>query len=107
MKRAAKYGQAGGSATSEAKAEAARLNGKLGGRPSTRNAPRDTGDLRTAIARYQRIRLLKCSIETVLACDSDALDRTERVNLQMTVRILSKIEKRVSTVIEVHELKPA
>lgn len=107
MKKAAKFGQAGGSVTSEAKAAAARMNGMLGGRPSTRNAPRETFDLRTAIARYQRIRLLKSSIETILAADSEALERSERTLLKQCVREISRIEKRVSVAVEEHQLKPA
>lgn len=107
VKKAAKYGQAGGSVTSEAKTEAARMNGKLGGRPSTRNAPRDTFDLRTSIARYQRIRLLRGSIETILAADSEILEGSERRLLKQCIAKISRIEKRASTAIEVHQLKPA
>lgn len=106
-KHMATIARRGGSATSDAKAEAARMNGKLGGRPSTRNSPRETFDLQRSIARHQRIRLLKSSIETVLAADSEVLERAEMSLLKQCARNLSKIEKRVSTAVEVHQLKPA
>ncbi len=103
-KAAAEFGRLGGSARSKRKSEAARLNGKLGGRPSTRNSPRETFDLQHAIARHQRIRLLKSSIETVLTSDKDALDRAEISLLKDAVRQLAKIEKRISKAVQVHEL---
>lgn len=106
-KYTSKIGRRGGSVTSEAKAEASRLNGKLGGRPSTRNAPRETFDLQRSIARYQRIRLLKSSIETILAADSEVLERSERTLLKQCVRNISQIEARVSVAIEAHQLGPA
>lgn len=98
-KRAAIFGSRGGSATSEAKTDAARLNGKLGGRP--RKVPLDAGDLvrrenlETAVARLQRARLLISSIEVFLTSDGHVLQVRERQSIERSLRVLGNVRRRV------------
>lgn len=97
-KAAAEFGRRGGSSTSEAKAEASRLNGKLGGRRKQVDEP-----MRDAVARLQRARLLLSSIEVVLSSDVfhlrsrevQALDRAAKTLRELIPRF-EKIEVPVA-----------
>ena len=106
-KLSAEFGRRGGSAKSEAKAEAARLNGKLGGRPSTRNAPRETFDLQVAIARFRRAVETRTQVAGLLACDLGELTVPERAELRTFFKTLQRIEKRWETAVEEHQLETA
>ena len=80
-----------------ARAEAARINGRLGGRGRSRNplptAERD--QLLGAIARLQRVRLLISSIETVLSSDAEVLKPSEVASLERSKKILTLVRRRV------------
>lgn len=94
---ASEFGRLGGSRTSEAKAGAARLNGQLGGRPRTKSIENED-QMRTAIARLQRARLLKSSIEVLLTSDAEDLRASEIRSLERSAELLEKVIERLGKV---------
>lgn len=100
---AKKNARIGGAETTPARAEAARLNGQLGGRPRTLKPLTSQEQklqtvaldaMRAITERLRRSRQLGITLRIFLACDSEALDRKERAALMRAQKLMSLVSRR-------------